>query len=215
MPRLPLPYSVRSLYAPSVITGTISSPQGSEGQQTATAALVTVNVEAQNSGSKSDTWSVTTTVYDAAGAAVGSAQDSGAALPPGGWVRSTKQITLENVNLWNVAAPYLYTVASVLTSGSGAADAVNVTIGVRNAYFDANRGFVLNGIPTKIQGFSQHQDFAGVGKDGGVQRGQRCAKLRSSDRTTNSLFSSAGTAVPDRANRYRVDSLKAIGANGW
>jgi len=120
------------------------------------------------------------------GAAVGSAQDSGAALPPGGWVRSTKQITLESVNLWNVAAPYLYTVASVLTSGSGAADAVNITIGVRNAYFDANRGFILNGIPTKIQGFSQHQDFAGV-----------------------------GTAVPDRANRYRVDSLKAIGANGW
>lgn len=128
---------------------------------------------------------VVSTVYDASGAAVGSASDSGSALPPGGWYRSTKQITLTNVNLWNVAAPYLYTVSSLLTSGSGV-DQVNITIGVRNAFFDANHGFILNGIPTKIQGFSQHQDFAGV-----------------------------GTAVPDRANRYRVDSLKAIGANGW
>ena len=45
-----------SLYAPSVITGTVSSPQGSAGPQVASAALVTVNVEVQNSGPKSDSW---------------------------------------------------------------------------------------------------------------------------------------------------------------
>jgi beta-galactosidase len=145
-----------------------------------------VNVEVQNSGAKTDTWSVVSTIYDATGAAVGSAQDSGSGLAAGGWVRSTKQVTLTDVSLWNIAAPYLYTVAAVLTSGSGTVDTVNITIGIRNAYFDANFGFVLNGIPVKIQGFSQHQDFAGV-----------------------------GTAVPDRANRYRVDVLKSIGANGW
>lgn len=175
-----------SLYAPSVITGAVTSPQGTAGPQTATTALVTVNVEVQNSGPKSDTWSISSTIYDAAGLAVGSAQDSGSALPLGGWVRSTKQVTLQNVNLWNVASPYLYTVSSTLTSGSGTVDVVNVTIGIRNAYFDANYGFIFNGIPTKIQGFSQHQDFAGV-----------------------------GTAVPDRANKYRVDVLKSIGATGW
>jgi len=94
-------------------------------------------------------------------------------------------VTLQTVNLWNVAAPHPDTVSSLLTSGC-TVDEVNVTIGIRNAYFDANYGFVLNGIPTKIQGFSQHQDFAGV-----------------------------GTAVPDRVNKYRVDILKSIGANGW
>lgn len=46
-----------SLYAPSVVTGTVSSPQGSAGPQTASAALITVNVEVQNSGPKNDSWS--------------------------------------------------------------------------------------------------------------------------------------------------------------
>jgi hypothetical protein len=72
-------------------------------------------------------------------------------------VRSSKQVTLSSATLWNVAAPYLYTVSSTLTSGSGTRDTVNVTIGIRNAYFDANYGFILNGFPIKIQGFSQHQ----------------------------------------------------------
>ncbi len=63
---------------------------------------------------------------------------------------------------------------------------MNVTIGVRSAIFDANAGFLLNGLPLQIQGFSQHQDFGGL-----------------------------GVAVPDRVQRYRVESLRALGMNGW
>ena len=94
-----------------------------------------------------------------------------------------------DVRLWNLARPYLYTVVTTVTATAGAqtfTDTVNTTIGVRSAVFSADRGFLLNGLPQKIKGLSMHQDFGGC-----------------------------GTAVPDRANEYRVTSLKQMGATGW
>lgn len=91
------------------------------------------------------------------------------------------------VQLWNLARPYLYTLVTTLSTADGTyTDTVNVTFGVRSAVFDANRGFLLNGLPQKVKGLSMHQDFGGC-----------------------------GTAVPDRANEYRITSLKEMGATGW
>ena len=58
-------------------------------------------------------------------------------------------------------------------------------IGVRSAVFNADQGFVLNGLPQKVKGLSMHQDFGGC-----------------------------GTAVPDKLNELRVTSLKDMGATG-
>jgi len=141
------------VYAPSVVTGAIASPQGLAGQQTAAAAHVSVTVDVQNSGAVADTFSWVATLYDASGAALGTASSSGA-LGPGGWARNASSITVAGpVNLWSVSAPYLHTLAVVLTAGSGTVDATNVTIGVRSAIFNANAGLLLNGLPLQIQGF--------------------------------------------------------------
>merc|ERR1712072_554409 len=45
---------------------------------------------------------------------------------------------------------------------------------------------ILNGVPTKIRGLANHQDFAGV-----------------------------GVAVPDSLQKFRISKLKEMGANGW
>ena len=94
-----------------------------------------------------------------------------------------------DVQLWNLARPYLYTIITTVTATAGSqnfTDTVNTKIGVRSAVFSADRGFLLNGLPQKVKGLSMHQDFGGC-----------------------------GTAVPDRANEYRVTSLKEMGATGW
>ena len=65
-------------------------------------------------------------------------------------------------------------------------DMVNTTIGVRKINFDANQGFLLNDIQTKILGACNHQDFAGV-----------------------------GVAVPDALQPFRVAKMKSTGINGW
>ena len=71
---------------------------------------------------------------------------------------------------------------AVLVSSLGTTDTVNTTIGVRNAVFTSNNGFILNGVPIQIKGVSQHQDFAGT-----------------------------GTAVPRRVNEYRVSRAPTAG----
>lgn len=146
-------------------------------------------VDVQNSGaSGADSYSIAMVLFDASGAVLarGSATN-GAPLAPGAWNRSSITLSLVGVTLWSPSTPTLLTLQTTLTATAArTTDSVNVTIGVRSAIFDANQGFLLNGLPMQIQGFSQHQDFGGL-----------------------------GTAVPARVERYRINSLKAIGFNGW
>jgi beta-galactosidase len=175
------------IYAPSVITGAISSPLGLAGAQTAASAVVDATVDVQNSGAAADSWALALTLYDAAGGVAATGAASGGPLAPGGWARAAVTLALVAPTLWSVSTPYLYTLAAALTAGAAkTVDAANVTIGVRSAIFDANAGLLLNGLPHQIRGFSQHQDFGGL-----------------------------GTAVPDRVQRYRVESLRALGMTGW
>lgn len=175
------------IYAPSVVTGVISSPNGLNGPQTAASAVIDATVDAQNSGETTDAYSIAMAVYDASGNLVGSGSSKGSPLAPGGWNRSSITITLTNPTLWSPSTPTLYTIVTTLTAtAAGTVDSLNTTIGVRSAIFNANAGLILNGIPLQIKGFSQHQDFGGI-----------------------------GSAVPPRVQRYRVDSLLALGFNGW
>eukprot|EP00658_Telonema_sp_P-2_P059872 TRINITY_DN48969_c0_g1_i3.p1 TRINITY_DN48969_c0_g1~~TRINITY_DN48969_c0_g1_i3.p1 ORF type:complete len:532 (-),score=123.89 TRINITY_DN48969_c0_g1_i3:262-1857(-) len=81
----------------------------------------------------------------------------------------------------------LYTVRVGLHDGDGdRLDVVDTVIGIRQFSFDPDQGFVLNGIPTKILGAANHQDFGGL-----------------------------GVAVPRELQRHRIQKLKDFGANGW
>ena len=70
------------------------------------------------------------------------------------------------VDLWNIARePPLYAAAAIVTDAAtgDVLDVVTVRIGVRDAVFDANRGFLLNGAQVKIKGTANHLGFGGVG----------------------------------------------------
>ena len=158
------------------------------GPQTAASALVMAQTDVYNGRATPVLFSLTTTVYDATGAAVGAATSS-ANLSAGGWTRVYQQVSLGAsgpVHLWNTESSYLHTVGSALAVGGAAVDALTASIGVRDAVWTPNTGFMLNGFKVPAQGFSNHQDFGGV-----------------------------GTAVPDRINEFRVTSLRSLGANFW
>lgn len=177
------------VYIPSVLTGAISSPFGLSGQQTAASAYVPLFIDVQNSkasGTANDSFTLTATLVDAGGGVVGST-NGGGSLPPGGWARITPPpMNPSNVNLWSPSTPYLYTMMVTLTGPGGSVDSVNTTIGLRSAIFDANSGFLMNGLPLQIQGFSQHGDFGGL-----------------------------GTAAVPRVAQARVAAVKALGCQGW
>lgn len=185
----PLSIPVWGVYAPSAITGPITSgPLGAMGPQTAASALVMAATDVTNARTDAASFTLTTTVTDPDGAAVGSDAVS-LSIPSGGFLRVQQRVVLGvagPVKLWNTESRPLYTVTSVIAVGGAPVDTVVTRIGVRDAIWTANTGFMLNGFKVPAAGFSNHQDFGGC-----------------------------GTAVPDRVNEFRVTSLRNIGSNFW
>jgi beta-galactosidase len=186
--RDPLSITPWGAFYPSAITGAITSgPLGAMGPQTAASAVINAQVDVANARTAATSFTLALAVVDPTTGTVMGTANMPSSLAPGGWVRLTPTVKLTGpVNLWNTEAPFLYTVNATISVGGAVVDAMTTTIGIRQAYWDPNTGFMLNGFKVAAAGFSNHQDFGG-----------------------------AGTAVPDRVQEFRVTSLRAIGSNFW
>jgi len=74
-----------------------------------------------------------------------------------------QQMTVAKPNLWSPANPYLYTIRSTVRAGGQVVDIYETPFGIREAIFDAKRGFLLNGEHIKINGACIHQEAGCVG----------------------------------------------------
>jgi hypothetical protein len=92
--------------------------------------------------------------------------------------------SIHNPVLWNTENPYLYTVKTKIVSGADVIDEYETPFGVRTIKFDADKGFFLNGVSTKLKGVCLHHDGGSV-----------------------------GAAVPEKIWRIRLEKLKAAGCN--
>ncbi len=95
-------------------------------------------------------------------------------------------LPLTSPHLWDIDDPYLYTVEVLLTIGDTPVDTYVTRTGFRTYAFDPDCGFILNDRPLKIKGVCAHGDFGLTGK-----------------------------AVPDNVQRYKIEMLKEMGANGY
>jgi len=96
----------------------------------------------------------------------------------------TQLVRVARPRLWSVDTPVLYTVRTTLSVGGKTIDEVSTLFGIRSIRFDADKGFFLNGQPLKLKGVCCHQDHGGV-----------------------------GSALPDRAQFYRMERLREMGCN--
>jgi beta-galactosidase len=92
--------------------------------------------------------------------------------------------TIDNPHLWDIDNPYLYKVYNIVKDEGEIVDVSETTFGIRSFYFDANKGFFLNGRHVKLNGFNAHYDFAGI-----------------------------GTAIPDRIHWNKMMAMKKAGFN--
>lgn len=99
---------------------------------------------------------------------------------------ASARFTFSNPRLWSLEDPYLYRMKVELRRGNEVVDHEESTFGVRAIAFDADRGFLLNGVHVPIQGVCCHQDHAGV-----------------------------GVAVPDALLEWRLRELKKWGVNAY
>ncbi len=95
-----------------------------------------------------------------------------------------QQIVIDSPHLWSPASPYLYTVRSTVRRSEHIVDEYVTPIGIREAVFDANRGFVLNGEHIKLNGVCIHHEAGSV-----------------------------GAAVPERVWERRFEVLREMGCN--
>ena len=128
---------------------------------------------------------VVSTIRDAAGQAVAETR-SAVDLPAHGETKLAQAVKIPAPHLWALDDPHLYSVHTEVRRGGEILDVAVTTFGLRDVRFDAKTGFYLNGQGMKIRGTNNHQDHAGV-----------------------------GVAVPDTLHVWRVQQLKAMGANAW
>lgn len=68
-------------------------------------------------------------------------------------------VYVPDAKLWEIDAPYLYTVHAVLQRRNERYDEVTVRAGVRSFSCDPQKGFIINGTQTPLRGVSRHQDM--------------------------------------------------------
>lgn len=149
-------------------------------------AQVRVALEVRNAGATAATATVRQRVIGPDGRAAAALPDVALTLPPLATRTADAGVLVAAPRLWSVATPQLYRLVSEVLVGGVVVDRYETPFGIRAIRFDAERGFFLNGQPTKLLGVCNHQDHAGV-----------------------------GTGIPDALHAWRIDRTKEMGANAW
>jgi beta-galactosidase len=156
----------------------VSSPQVSND-----AATLRVNTRIQNEGKDVAHCNLISSLIDHDGKVIQTAEATHE-IPPGSEYGFVQQINVDRPHLWSVADPYLYKVHSSVRTLNATRDDYDTPLGIREAVFDADKGFVLNGERLKLKGVCLHHD-------GGC----------------------LGAAVPERVWERRLEILRDMGCN--
>ncbi len=80
-----------------------------------------------------------------------------------GTQKVSQSFDVESPNLWNVDAPYLYTLLTELIIDGKTVDTISERIGYRTLTFDKDNGFFINGENLKLNGACMHHDLGALG----------------------------------------------------
>jgi beta-galactosidase len=156
----------------------VSSPQVSK-----EVAKLRVSTKVSNESDSGARCTLVTNIIDREGNAVQTIEMS-QDIAAGNEHEFVQQLNVNTPRLWSVTDPYMYKVRSTVRMQSGVVDEYETPIGIREAVFDADRGFVLNGERLKLNGACLHHDGGCV-----------------------------GAAVPERVWERRLEILKEMGCN--
>ncbi len=146
-------------------------------------AALHINTKISNESESPAHCTLVTSVIDDDGNAVESAEAS-QDIATGKEYEFLQDINVNHPHLWSVSDPYLYKVHSTVRAAGRVVDEYDTPIGIREAVFDADKGFLLNGEHVKLNGVCLHHDGGSV-----------------------------GAAVPERIWERRLEILKEMGCN--
>ncbi len=149
-------------------------------------ASIFIQTEIDNRGKEKYKYSITHQLLDDKGTIIGSVHSDAHRILSMAKGEHKDSLIFNKPRLWSLKDPYLYTLKTQITSGDRIIDEYKTNFGVRTVYFDADKGFFLNGEHIKLKGTNNHQDHAGV-----------------------------GCAIPDELIRWRLQQLKNFGCNAY
>ena len=149
-------------------------------------AVTTVETRVRNASVASATYSLRHTLLDAERKPVRTV--STAAMTVQAKAESLTEVSfpVDKPHLWSTEDPYLYTLRTEVLFGTEVIDTYDTALGFRDAVFDADQGFILNGKRLEIKGMNMHQDHPGV-----------------------------GSGIPDALQVYRLKQLRKLGVNAY
>lgn len=89
--------------------------------------------------------------------------ESEQAVPAGAEQAFDQSVVVLAPQRWSPETPALYTLRTTVKSGGETTDDYSTTFGIRDLIYDVDRGFLLNGKPTKMFGMCVHHDAGAVG----------------------------------------------------
>jgi beta-galactosidase len=156
----------------------VSFPRISE-----TSATIQIKTTVSSSLNAAARCSLTTTIFDKNNVAV-TAVETSREVGANSSYEFVQDAVVNQPNRWSPSDPYLYTVRSTVRLSDAIVDEYDTPIGIREAIFDTNRGFLLNGEHIKLNGVCIHHDAGSV-----------------------------GAAVPERVWERRLQILQEMGCN--
>ena len=146
-------------------------------------ADVRIRTTVRNEGERPEECTLVTTIIDPSGAEVATAEAI-FRIAPDEEFDFDQTLEVPTPELWSLEAPKLYSVRSTVKTGDAVRDGYTTSFGIREAKFDPQRGFLLNGEPVKMKGVCNHHDAGCL-----------------------------GAAVPERALERRLEALRELGTN--
>ena len=147
------------------------------------AAALRISTRISNESESPAGCTLVTSIIDGNGNVVDSAEAS-QDIAIGQEYEFLQEIKVNLPHLWSVNDPYLYRAHSTVRTGGRTWDEYDTPVGIREAVFDADSGFLLNGERVKLNGVCLHHDGGSV-----------------------------GAAVPERIWERRLEILKEMGCN--
>jgi beta-galactosidase len=125
-------------------------------------ASLRIAADVRNGTGASGEFVVQTTILDPSGKQV-QVSEGKQALAAGAAAEVVLAAEVATPLRWSLGQPALYKAVTVLRSGGKVLDQQTATFGIRDAKFDADTGFWLNGVNLKIKGVCLHHDAGALG----------------------------------------------------
>lgn len=147
-------------------------------------ATLNIVTTVQNSGNNNETVTLKSILNNMDGSIVAETESS-VSVVAGQKSDISHTLNISSPELWDIENPYLYSLVTEVIKDGKCIDRYTTTTGVRDFKFDADKGFILNGKQTKINGVCMHHDLGCL-----------------------------GAAVNTRAIERQLQILKEMGCNG-